>query len=287
MLCAVLLSGPLLAVRFVSKNKELGHQPKSRVSCVQSLACASVTSVSKLLRDRKAAQRNAAIVARAIRFNSPIKPKSPVSAMEDGPMSHAASPSFHQLLSIAGLPLPEEQDRQRATSEFSPPNPTPVEFPQRAASEPHYPEAVGPSELTFTPPSARQPAVRLFQTNQKVMHSRYATSADPRGYIPVYEYNVAGSTIMIDSETGYVHLTALWKALGHNKADVTRLCESDPSIAPLVRKVRGGYLKIQGTWVPFETALVLARRVAYPIRESLIPLFGPTFCDVSPSCPPD
>jgi len=55
---------------------------------------------------------------------------------------------------------------------------------------------------------------------------------------------------MIDSETGAgssslaaaadlaVHFTGIWKALGHAKADVNRLIESDTSIAPLVRLSR-------------------------------------------------
>lgn len=84
---------------------------------------------------------------------------------------------------------------------------------------------------------------------------------------------------MIDCETGMVHFTGIWKALGHTKADVVKLVESDPTIAPYLRKVRGGYLKIQGTWLPFDTARTLARRVAWQVRYDLIPLFGPEFPD--------
>lgn len=51
-----------------------------------------------------------------------------------------------------------------------------------------------------------------------------------------------------DPVLGMVHFTGIWKALGHTKADVVKLVESDPTIAPFLRKVRGGYLKIQGTW---------------------------------------
>lgn len=109
--------------------------------------------------------------------------------------------------------------------------------------------------------------------------TRYATSTDPRGYIPVFEYPLNGQYIMIDCETGMVHFTGIWKALGHTKADVVKLVESDPTIAPYLRKVRGGYLKIQGTWLPFETARTLARRVAWQVRYDLIPLFGPEFPD--------
>ncbi|KNZ62225.1 hypothetical protein VP01_1299g1 [Puccinia sorghi] len=127
------------------------------------------------------------------------------------------------------------------------------------------------------------PPVRLYPSQHRVSMTRYATSTDPRGYIPVFEYPLNGQYIMIDCETGMllgmVHFTGIWKALGHTKADVVKLVESDPTIAPYLRKVRGGYLKIQGTWLPFETAQTLARRVAWQIRYDLIPLFGPEFPD--------
>ncbi|KAG5652754.1 hypothetical protein H0H81_003841 [Sphagnurus paluster] len=55
------------------------------------------------------------------------------------------------------------------------------------------------------------------------------------------------------------------------------MIDSQPDLAPVIRRVRGGYLKIQGTWMPYEVALRLSRRVAWTIRDDLIPLFGPTF----------
>ncbi|KAG5641626.1 hypothetical protein DXG03_004578 [Asterophora parasitica] len=55
------------------------------------------------------------------------------------------------------------------------------------------------------------------------------------------------------------------------------MIDSQPDLAPLIRRVRGGYLKIQGTWMPYEVALRLSRRVAWTIRDDLVPLFGPTF----------
>jgi hypothetical protein len=30
------------------------------------------------------------------------------------------------------------------------------------------------------------------------------------------------------------------------------MIDSQPDLAPLIRRVRGGYLKIQGTWMPYE-----------------------------------
>ena len=53
-----------------------------------------------------------------------------------------------------------------------------------------------------------------------------------------------------------------------------KIIDSQPDLAAQLRRVRGGYLKIQGTWMPYEVALRLARRVAWPIREDLVPLFG-------------
>ncbi|TDL25555.1 DNA-binding domain of Mlu1-box binding protein MBP1 [Rickenella mellea] len=114
-------------------------------------------------------------------------------------------------------------------------------------------------------------------TSHQVTKGRYITSNDPRGYIPVYEYPLNGQWIMMDIDDGYILWTGIWKALGNAKADIVRMLESQPDLAPQLRRVRGGYLKIQGTWMPYEIALRLARRVAWPIREDLIPLFGPTF----------
>ena len=43
-------------------------------------------------------------------------------------------------------------------------------------------------------------------------------------------------------------------------ADIVKIIESQPDIASKLRRVRGGYLKIQGTWMPYEIALQLSRR---------------------------
>ncbi|OJA08283.1 hypothetical protein AZE42_03778 [Rhizopogon vesiculosus] len=111
----------------------------------------------------------------------------------------------------------------------------------------------------------------------QVTKGRYITSNDPRGYIPVYEYPLNGQWIMMDIDDGYILWTGIWKALGNSKADIVKMIDSQPDLAPVIRRVRGGYLKIQGTWMPYEVALRLSRRVAWPIREDLVPLFGPTF----------
>lgn len=38
-------------------------------------------------------------------------------------------------------------------------------------------------------------------------------------------------------------------------ADIVKMIDSQPDLAPLIRRVRGGYLKIQGTWMPYEVSL--------------------------------
>lgn len=43
-------------------------------------------------------------------------------------------------------------------------------------------------------------------------------------------------------------------------ADIVKIIDSQPDLAAQLRRVRGGYLKIQGTWMPYEIALRLARR---------------------------
>ena len=43
-------------------------------------------------------------------------------------------------------------------------------------------------------------------------------------------------------------LTRVWYA----PADIVKMIESQPDLASQIRRVRGGYLKIQGTWMPYE-----------------------------------
>ncbi|KAF8547930.1 hypothetical protein OG21DRAFT_1471867 [Imleria badia] len=131
-----------------------------------------------------------------------------------------------------------------------------------------------------SPPSATTTGTRFrpyASPHHQVTKGRYITSNDPRGYIPVYEYPLNGQWIMMDIDDGYILWTGIWKALGNSKADIVKMIDSQPDLASVIRRVRGGYLKIQGTWMPYEVALRLSRRVAWPIRDDLVPLFGPTF----------
>ncbi|KAI0926339.1 hypothetical protein AcW1_008543 [Taiwanofungus camphoratus] len=135
-----------------------------------------------------------------------------------------------------------------------------------------------PMHAQSSEPTNLGPRFRPYASpDHHVTKGRYITSNDPRGYIPVYEYPLNGQWIMLDMDDGYVLWTGIWKALGNNKADIVKIIDSQPDLATQLRRVRGGYLKIQGTWMPYEIALRLARRVAWPIRYDLVPLFGPTF----------
>lgn len=53
--------------------------------------------------------------------------------------------------------------------------------------------------------------------------------------------------------------------------------DNSPHLEPVIRRVRGGFLKIQGTWLPFGVAKTLASRTCYHIRYALIPVFGADF----------
>ncbi|KAI7894972.1 transcription regulator HTH, apses-type DNA-binding domain-containing protein [Mucor mucedo] len=109
----------------------------------------------------------------------------------------------------------------------------------------------------------------------KVKKAKYSTSLDPRGYIPVYEYLINGQPIMWDRESGYVHFTGIWKSLGNSKADIVKMVDSNPELK--VKKIRGGFLKIQGTWIPYEYAYILCKRTAWVVRKDLVAMFGPRF----------
>ncbi|KAJ7082709.1 transcription regulator HTH, apses-type DNA-binding domain-containing protein [Mycena belliarum] len=158
-----------------------------------------------------------------------------------------------------------------------------VRCPTRV-QHPHHPayseQDTFPALQSSTPTTQQGPRFRPFaSTVHHVTKGRYITSNDPRGYIPVYEYPLNSQWIMMDIDDGYILWTGIWKAhLRRCVADIVKMIDSQPELASVIRRVRGGYLKIQGTWMPYEVALRLARRVAWPIRDDLVPLFGYAFC---------
>ena len=51
----------------------------------------------------------------------------------------------------------------------------------------------------------------------------------------------------------------------------------DITFDDLIRRIRGGYVKIQGTWLPMEISRILCLRFCFPIRYFLAPIFGESF----------
>ncbi|KAL1921502.1 uncharacterized protein VTP21DRAFT_11218 [Calcarisporiella thermophila] len=140
-------------------------------------------------------------------------------------------------------------------------------------SHPADPDSASPfAPFPFAPPPDSRPL-----KVGRVKRAKYSTSLDSRGYIPVYEYSVDDHPIMWDRETGDVHFTGIWKALGRSKSDIVKMVDANPALH--VKKIRGGLLKIQGTWISRDEARILARRTCFPLRHQLVPLFGPGFPD--------
>ncbi|KAG8932811.1 hypothetical protein FRC02_000495 [Tulasnella sp. 418] len=141
----------------------------------------------------------------------------------------------------------------------------------------YSPCAMTVSLLQSSPQQARY--VPYPSDNHTVTRGRYITSNDPRGYVPVYEYLVNNQWIMMDMDDGYILWTSICKALGKTKAELVKMFEHQQDLIPQLRKVKGGFLKIQGTWIPHEAAVTMARKIAWPIRNDLVPFFGPDFPD--------
>lgn len=120
-----------------------------------------------------------------------------------------------------------------------------------------------------------------------IIKQDYTTSSDPRGYLPVFQYNTSNSnTIMWDRDDYWVNWSSIRKALGIGKHKSvkqrdTAFEEVDAVLSNCieVRRVRGGILKIQGVWVPFHKAKWGAEQVGWKIREELVPLFGKSFLE--------
>ncbi|RCH99118.1 hypothetical protein CU097_013085 [Rhizopus azygosporus] len=116
------------------------------------------------------------------------------------------------------------------------------------------------------------PLPRRFQLVIKA--ATYATSQNSRGAIPVFQLESNGHLILWDSENGL--------ALGNSKTDIAKIIAENPNLH--VKKVRGGCLAIQGTWMPFESAKELCMKNIWALRFDLVPLFGKSF--PIDCCPP-
>lgn len=163
------------------------------------------------------------------------------------------------------------------------------QWPRRAVN---YPVHSINDVLPQVPPHQ----VAALQTLSRLVASKQysAPVLDPaRAHLSVYEYQVGTQWVIWDHDTGNVLLTSLWRAAQEGsapavdangapkpapKADIVKLLESTPkALQEGIKRVRGGFLKIQGTWVPYALCRRLARRFCYHIRFELVPLFGAGF----------
>jgi hypothetical protein len=85
----------------------------------------------------------------------------------------------------------------------------PLEYPVRFPVHPLPADLVVPADQAHLVPRPRDIAAK-----------KYATSVDDRNFLTVYEYLVNGQWVIWDYYTGFVHLTGLWKAIGHSKVSM-------------------------------------------------------------------
>ncbi|KAF9183798.1 hypothetical protein BGZ51_003752 [Haplosporangium sp. Z 767] len=222
------------------------------------------------------------------RHTHPHQSQQSLSHQDLTPNSHNKQPHLHHPLSTSS------SSSTTAVSAISI-KPTPVS----ASLPPAYPYSSRSSTTASTPslPSVSSSSTTLASVSGEVStgasenfvpnikKAKYSTSLDPRGFIPVYEYELYGHPIMWDQENLYVHFTGIWKALGKTKADIVKIIDANPILETIIRKVRGGFLKIQGTWMPHQEAYDLAKKTCYKLRYELVPVFGPGF--VNDCIPPD
>lgn len=183
----------------------------------------------------------------------------------------------HGMLPAPGInlnyPLP--------ASHQPPPAPRPSYVSAAVNFPVHQPDSALPHTLAHHLSATIYPTIEV---------KKYSTAAlDPsRHFLTVYEYPLNGQSVIWDYELGYVHLTGIWKAAIHHlendlpksnsKADIVKLLESTPrQHQAKIKRIRGGFLKIQGTWLPYSLCRILARRFCYHIRYQLIPVFDASF----------
>lgn len=77
-----------------------------------------------------------------------------------------------------------------------------------------------------------------------------------------------------------IHWNQLNKEFQTDLVDLYKTAHNFPGnveFSDIMKRIRGGYIKIQGTWLPYEVSRELCLRFCYPIRYLLVPIFGPTF----------
>lgn len=88
--------------------------------------------------------------------------------------------------------------------------------------------------------------------------------------VPVYEFIHPKSSVMRRKRDGWVNATHILKVANFPKAKRTRILEKGVQNG-VHEKVQGGYGKYQGTWVPLERAMAIAKE--FNVLDDLLPVF--------------
>lgn len=89
--------------------------------------------------------------------------------------------------------------------------------------------------------------------------------------VRVYEFTCRGYPVMRRMADGYINATQILRAAGLPKPQRTKILERDVT-GGVHEKVQGGYAGFQGTWIPLDSARLLAR--AHGIEADLDPLLS-------------
>ncbi|KAI8617575.1 transcription regulator HTH, apses-type DNA-binding domain-containing protein [Chytriomyces sp. MP71] len=102
------------------------------------------------------------------------------------------------------------------------------------------------------------------------MSSEPITPATYSGVHVLQQADSYGQPVMRRAKDDYINATQILRAAGFPKTQRTKILERDIS-GGVHEKVQGGFHMFQGTWVPLETGVKLARK--HGVEELLAPLF--------------
>ncbi|KAJ3143144.1 hypothetical protein HK100_008263 [Physocladia obscura] len=97
------------------------------------------------------------------------------------------------------------------------------------------------------------------------------TPATYSGVNVLQQADAYGLPVMRRAKDDYINATQVLRAAGFPKTQRTKILERDIS-GGVHEKVQGGFHMFQGTWVPLDTAIRLARK--HNVNELLTPLFS-------------
>ncbi|KAI9338504.1 transcription regulator HTH, apses-type DNA-binding domain-containing protein, partial [Obelidium mucronatum] len=97
------------------------------------------------------------------------------------------------------------------------------------------------------------------------------TPATYSGVHVLQQADTTGQPVMRRAHDDYINATQVLRAAGFPKTQRTKILERDIS-GGVHEKASGGFHMFQGTWVPLETAIRLARK--HGVNDLLTPLFS-------------